>query len=79
MAQEVSRRPLTAEARVHARVSSCGICGGQSGIGTGFLRVLRFSQLSFFRGSPYSYIFWGVNNRPVGGRCSERHNLTPST
>jgi hypothetical protein len=32
MAQAVSRRPLTAE----VRVSPCGICGGQSGIGTGF-------------------------------------------
>jgi hypothetical protein len=32
MAQTVSRRPLTAE----ARVSPCGICGGQSGTGTGF-------------------------------------------
>jgi hypothetical protein len=36
MAQAVSRRPLTAEARVRSRVSPCGICGGQSGNGTGF-------------------------------------------
>jgi hypothetical protein len=36
MAQAVSRRPTTAEARVLSRVSQCGICGGQSGIGTGF-------------------------------------------
>jgi hypothetical protein len=34
--QAVSRRPLTAEARVRSRVSPCGICGGQSGTGTGF-------------------------------------------
>ena len=32
MAQAVSRRPLTAE----ARFGPCGICGGQSGTGTGF-------------------------------------------
>jgi hypothetical protein len=36
MAQVVSRRPLTAEARVQARVNPCGICGGQSGTGTDF-------------------------------------------
>jgi hypothetical protein len=36
MPQAVSRRPLTAEARVRYRVSQCGICGGQSGTGTAF-------------------------------------------
>jgi hypothetical protein len=36
MAQAVSRRPLTAEARVRSRGSLCGTCGGQSGTGTGF-------------------------------------------
>jgi hypothetical protein len=34
--QVVSRRPLTAEARVRAWVNPCGIRGGQSGTGTGF-------------------------------------------
>jgi hypothetical protein len=28
MDQVVSRRPITAEARVRARVNPCGICGG---------------------------------------------------
>jgi hypothetical protein len=36
MAQAVSRRPLTAEYRVRARVNPCGICDGQSGNATGF-------------------------------------------
>ena len=36
MAQAVIRRPLTAQARFRSRVSLCGICGGQSGTGTGF-------------------------------------------
>jgi hypothetical protein len=31
-----------AAVRVQTRVLSCGICGGQSGAGAGFLRVLRF-------------------------------------
>jgi hypothetical protein len=37
MAQIVSRRAPTMEARVRTWVSPCGICGGQSGTGTGFL------------------------------------------
>jgi hypothetical protein len=36
MAQAVSLQPLTVEARVQSRLSPCGICGGQSGTGTGF-------------------------------------------
>jgi hypothetical protein len=35
MAQAVSRRPSTAEARVRSQLGPCRICGGQSGTGTG--------------------------------------------
>jgi hypothetical protein len=42
VAQAVSRWLHNAAARVRVR-EACGVCGGQSGIGAGFLRVLRFS------------------------------------
>jgi hypothetical protein len=42
IAQAVSRWLPTATVWVRARVWSSGICGGQSGAGAGFLRVLRF-------------------------------------
>jgi hypothetical protein len=38
----VSCRLPTAAARVRAQVRSCGICGGQSGAGGGYIRVFRF-------------------------------------
>jgi hypothetical protein len=43
MAQVVSRRPPTAEARLRFRVSPNGICGEHSGTGTGF-----YSRTSVF-------------------------------
>jgi hypothetical protein len=42
IAQAVSRWLPTMAARVQTRVLSSGICGGQSGAGAGFLRVLQF-------------------------------------
>jgi hypothetical protein len=44
---QISLNMNTAAARVRARVWSCGICGGQSGAGAGFLRILQF-PLPFF-------------------------------
>jgi hypothetical protein len=41
VAQAVSRWLPIGAARVRVR-AACGICGGQSGTGAGFLRVLRF-------------------------------------
>jgi hypothetical protein len=62
IAQAVSRWLPTAVARVRARVWSSGICGGQSGAGAGFLRVLRFPLPIFIPPiapqSP-SAIIWG--------------------
>jgi hypothetical protein len=57
MAQVVSRRLLTAEARVRSRVNPYGICGGQSGTGTGFsLEFFGFPlSVSFHRRSTNSY------------------------
>jgi hypothetical protein len=46
IAEAVSRWLPAAAARVQSRVWSIGICGGQSGAGAGFLRVLPF-PLSF--------------------------------
>ena len=46
VAQAVSRRPLTAEARVLSRVSPCGICGGQSGAVTSFPLSISFHWCS---------------------------------
>jgi hypothetical protein len=42
VALAVSRLLPTAATRVRARARSCGICGGQSGTGAGFLRILQF-------------------------------------
>jgi hypothetical protein len=30
-----------------------------------------FPSISFHCGFPYSYITWGINNRPIGDRSSE--------
>jgi hypothetical protein len=63
MAQAVSRRPLTAEARVRGRLDPCGICGGQSGIGTGFSPSSSVFSCHYHSTiAPYSSITapWGV-------------------
>jgi hypothetical protein len=73
MVQTVSRRPLTAKTGVRARVSPCGIFGEQSGTATDFSPscLVFTSQYHLCRGSAYSYVIWGINNRPGGGRSSE--------
>ena len=46
IAQAISWRPVSAEASVRFQISPCEINNGQSGTGTGFLLVLRFSNVS---------------------------------
>jgi hypothetical protein len=63
MAQVVSRRPLTAEARVRALVNPCGICGGESGTGTGFPPSSSvFACLYNSTGALETHIIWGMRN-----------------
>jgi hypothetical protein len=59
---------LTAAARVRSQVRSCGICGGRSGIGAGFLQVLRFPlAIIISQTAPHSSssIIRGWYNRPI--------------
>jgi hypothetical protein len=61
IAQALSRRLPTTTPRVRSRFRSCGICGGQSGTGAGFLRVLRFPiPISFRRMFHIHHISYGA-------------------
>jgi hypothetical protein len=79
-AQAVSHwRPIAA-ARVRARVWSCGICGGQSGAGAGFLRVLRFPLpicIPPIAPQSPSSIIWGLYNRPEEAAVPSGLSPTP--
>jgi hypothetical protein len=71
IAQAVSRRLPTAAAWVRAQVRSCGICGGQSGIGADFLRELRVPLTIPFipPTAPHSsFIIWDWCNMAIGGQ-----------
>jgi hypothetical protein len=70
-----------AEARLRSEVKSYGICGGQSGIGPGFLRVLRFPlPILIPPTAPHlSSTIRGWYNRPNSGRRTTwaQSHLTP--
>jgi hypothetical protein len=58
IAQAVTRRLLTAETRISAQVSPCGICGWQSGTGTGFSPSPSDFPCQYrYTAAPYSLIY----------------------
>jgi hypothetical protein len=90
MTQAVSRRPPTAEARVRSRVCPCGICGGQSGTGTGFSPSSSVFPRQFHstgapllgKGQKIIIIFIfiiGLHNKPQGCGASEASAAGPFT
>jgi hypothetical protein len=52
--QAVRRRPLSLEARGQSQSIPRGVCG-QSGTGTGFLRILHFSLIITISLIPYNH------------------------
>jgi hypothetical protein len=80
MVQAVSQQPLATEAQVHAWVCPCGICGGQSGTGTGSSpssTVFPHQYHSTMVLHPHiSSGEWTIGLLEV---AVHRHSLTPST
>jgi hypothetical protein len=79
-AQPISRRLPTTATRVRAQVRSCGICGGRSGTGGYFIRVLLFPLTILIPSiaSYSSYIIRGWYNRPVSGRRTKWTQFHPA-
>jgi hypothetical protein len=76
IAQAVSRLLPT----VAAQVRSCGICGGQSGIGAGFLKVIPFPlPILIPPTAPHSSsIIHGWYNRPLNGQHTKYTQSHPN-
>jgi hypothetical protein len=63
MAQVVSRRPLTTDALVRVRFNPFGICGGQSGTGTGFSPSYSVFPCQYHSTvALQTHIVWGMRN-----------------
>jgi hypothetical protein len=79
IAEAVSRWLFTAAARVRAQVRSCGICGGQSGTGAGFLLRFPLPILNPPSAPHSSSIIRGWYNRSISGRRTKwtRFHHTP--
>jgi hypothetical protein len=74
VAQEVSRRVLTAETQFRIRASPSGTSVDKMALGQVLLpSFFGFSlSVSFHRSSIYSYFIWGMNDRSAGGRSSKK-------
>jgi hypothetical protein len=71
MAQAVSRRPVTEEARVHSSVSLCRFCGRQRGNGHVFCRYNSTVAL-------HTHISSGGLTKGPFVATVQRHSLMPS-
>jgi hypothetical protein len=74
IAQVVSHRLPNVAARVWAWVKSCGVCGGRSGTGAGFLQVFRFPlPILIPLTAPHSSssVIWDWYSRPNSGWCTK--------
>jgi hypothetical protein len=89
MAQAVSNRLLTAEARFRSQVSPCGVFGGQSGTGTGFSPSASVFRCKFHStGAPLLgerkkliiiIFIIGLHNKPQGCGASVASAAEPFT
>jgi len=81
MAQSVSRRPVTAEARVGYQVSPCGICCGHSGTETGLYRLFLSPPVSIVPPLLHSHSFVYQQCRLMLGTDSvaKQHTLEERT
>jgi len=57
MAEGVSCQPLNMKAGVQSRTSLCGILGGQTGTGTGYIQVLLFSTVTLIPPMHHAHSF----------------------